>query len=280
VKKKTLLITLIVAIVIISGYMLRETNENTQIVEAEDENQEVEVKMPAIEFTLEDLLGSRIYLSDYKGKKVFLQFWTIGCTYCKEMMPYINEVYIERNDIEVITINSGDNKERIQEYLEENNYKIKVLPDINLNVTNQYNAGSPTSILIDEEGNIINRVTGKMNKEEILDFIALKLKTGIPYINITDDEAKEEIEKDSSIILLDVRTEEEYNEKHIPNSRLIPIEELETRAEKELKEKDRKIFIYCGSGGRSATAARMLIDLGYTNVYNLGGIIHWKYETE
>jgi len=98
------------------------------------------------------------------------------------------------------------------------------------------------------------------------------------YKDITDDEAKIELEIDSSIILLDVRTQEEHNESHIPNSILIPVDELEARATSELKDKYAKIIVYCRSGGRSANASNILVNLGYTNVYNLlGGINSWKY---
>ena len=106
------------------------------------------------------------------------------------------------------------------------------------------------------------------------------INQGIKYINITDDKAKAELDKDNTIIILDVRTKEEYEEQHIPNSILIPVDELENRALNELLDKQAKIFVYCRSGVRSITASEILVNLGYEKVYNLGGIINWKYETE
>ncbi|MBP7175182.1 MAG: rhodanese-like domain-containing protein [Thermoclostridium sp.] len=93
-------------------------------------------------------------------------------------------------------------------------------------------------------------------------------------------EAKKRLDSGESIILLDVRTEVEYQEKHIPGSLLIPLSDLEDRVESEIPDKDAVLFVYCRSGNRSATASKTLVGLGYTKVYDLGGIIDWPYETE
>ena len=97
---------------------------------------------------------------------------------------------------------------------------------------------------------------------------------------ISPEEAKKRLDSDEDIILLDVRTQEEYEEKHIPGSILIPVDELEKRAETELPDKNKDIFVYCRSGNRSTTASNILSELGYKKVYNLGGIIDWPYEVE
>ena len=98
------------------------------------------------------------------------------------------------------------------------------------------------------------------------------------YKTITSEDAKIELDNDNSIILIDVRTQPEYNEGHIENSILIPLDELESRIINVVKDKNTKLFVYCKSGGRSKTASNLLIDLGYTNVYDLGGILDWKYD--
>ena len=97
---------------------------------------------------------------------------------------------------------------------------------------------------------------------------------------ITADEAKKRLDSGESIILLDVRTEEEYREKHIPASLLLPLSDLDDKAESEIPDKDATLFVYCRSGNRSATASKILVNLGYTKVYDLGGIIDWPYDTE
>ena len=100
------------------------------------------------------------------------------------------------------------------------------------------------------------------------------------YQDISPADAKELLEKDKDAILLDVRTPEEYEQLHIPNSLLLPLSELEQKAEAELKNKNSPILVYCRSGNRSVTASNILVKLGYKKVYNLGGIIDWPYETE
>ena len=84
---------------------------------------------------------------------------------------------------------------------------------------------------------------------------------------------------EGSCILLDVRTEEEYNEAYIEGAVLIPYDEIELRAAAELPDKDKAILIYCRSGRRSALAAETLAGMGYTSIYDFGGIIDWPYET-
>lgn len=98
------------------------------------------------------------------------------------------------------------------------------------------------------------------------------------YKNIDFKQAKEILERED-VLLLDVRTEEEYVTGHIPNSTLIPLDELEERLN-ELKQKDKMIIVYCKSGRRSVIACEILIKEGYTNVYNLGGVVDWPYGLE
>jgi phage shock protein E len=99
------------------------------------------------------------------------------------------------------------------------------------------------------------------------------------YKDITPKDAKEMLDSNKDVILLDVRTLAEYEEKHIPNSTLLPLSELMDKATLVIKDKDMPILVYCRSGNRSVTASLALIELGYKNVYNLGGIIDWPYET-
>lgn len=98
------------------------------------------------------------------------------------------------------------------------------------------------------------------------------------YNDITPEEAMKRLDSEEEIILLDVRTLEEYQEGHIKDAVLIPVDTLEEAAEEKLPDKDAAIFVYCRSGRRSVTAANILVELGYKNVYNLGGIIDWPYE--
>ena len=98
------------------------------------------------------------------------------------------------------------------------------------------------------------------------------------YEQISGAEAKALMDSESGYILIDARTQEEYDEGHIPGAILIPEYEIADRAEKELPDKDQLILVYCRSGRRSKIAAEELVKLGYTNVKEFGGIIDWEYE--
>ena len=103
---------------------------------------------------------------------------------------------------------------------------------------------------------------------------------GAVYVNITAEEAKQIMDSEEGYIILDVRTQEEYDEGHIPGAIVISHEEVEEKAEGVLTDKDQLILVYCRSGRRSKIAAEALVELGYTNIKEFGGIIDWPYETE
>ena len=98
------------------------------------------------------------------------------------------------------------------------------------------------------------------------------------YDQISGAEAKALMDSESGYIIIDARTQEEYDEGHIPGAIMIPEYEIADRAEKELPNKNQLILVYCRSGRRSKIAAEELVKLGYTNVKEFGGIIDWEYE--
>lgn len=106
---------------------------------------------------------------------------------------------------------------------------------------------------------------------------ATDVKLKETYHKITPEQAKRFVDSNEGIVL-DVRTLEEYNEGHIENALLLPNDEIENKAEITLYDKDELILVYCRSGRRSEDAARKLMDRGYTNVHDLGGIMDWPYE--
>ena len=103
---------------------------------------------------------------------------------------------------------------------------------------------------------------------------------GAVYVNITAEEAKEIMDSEEGYIILDVRTQEEYDEGHIPGAIVISHEEIAEKAEEVLPDKNQLILVYCRSGRRSKIAAEALAELGYTNIKEFGGIIDWPYEVE
>ena len=100
----------------------------------------------------------------------------------------------------------------------------------------------------------------------------------ITYEQISQDEAKRIMDTEDGFVIIDARTEEEFREGHIEGAILIPEYEIAERAEKEIPEKDTLILVYCRSGRRSKIASDALVQLGYTNVKEFGGIIDWQYE--
>ena len=103
---------------------------------------------------------------------------------------------------------------------------------------------------------------------------------GAVYVNITAEEAKQIMDTEEGYIILDVRTQEEYDKGHIPGAIVISHEEIAEKAEEVLTDKDQLILVYCRSGRRSKIAAEALVELGYTNIKEFGGIIDWPYEVE
>ena len=103
---------------------------------------------------------------------------------------------------------------------------------------------------------------------------------GAVYVNITAEEAKQIMDTEEGYIILDVRTQEEYDEGHIPGAIVISHEEIAEKAEQVLTDKDQLILVYCRSGRRSKIAAEALVELGYTNIKEFGGITDWPYEVE
>ena len=99
-------------------------------------------------------------------------------------------------------------------------------------------------------------------------------------MNITAEQAKEIMDTQEGYIILDVRTQEEYAQEHIPGALLLPLDDVKQNANVVLPDKDQLILVYCRSGRRSKTAAQTLAELGYTNIKEFGGIIDWPYEKE
>ena len=89
----------------------------------------------------------------------------------------------------------------------------------------------------------------------------------------------EKFKNTKDAILLDVRTPEEYSDGHIPNSVNIPLQSI-YKAEEEIEDKNKELFVYCHSGARSTQATNILKQMGYTNVNNIGGISGYKGEVE
>lgn len=103
---------------------------------------------------------------------------------------------------------------------------------------------------------------------------------GDSYEHITHEDAQRIIKANPDAIILDVRTPEEYEKKHIPGAVLLPIEDIRGGKLSKLPDKDATILIYCWTGRRAEDSAELLIKRGYTKVYEFGGLVDWTGPVE
>lgn len=101
------------------------------------------------------------------------------------------------------------------------------------------------------------------------------LKPKIPQSNV--DDVKKLLDNKADIVLLDVRTPQEYEKTHIAQSINIPVDQIEKIITTKIPDKQKKIYVYCLSGSRSVFAVAMMLKLGYTNVFDISnGILAWR----
>ena len=94
------------------------------------------------------------------------------------------------------------------------------------------------------------------------------------------DKAAEMMESDKSVVIVDVRRQEEYDKKHIPGAICVPIEDLREGKLDKLPDKNKTLMIYCWTGRRSEDASAILAQQGYKNVYDFGGLVDWPGKVE
>jgi rhodanese-related sulfurtransferase len=170
--------------------------------------------------------------------------------------------------------------------------KIIEKTDENNFIVRDVESGDLISLIITDEVEVLDNISKEFNIGNLVKFEAdsdvmesWPLKVNLfriieneeaSYIKIDQDLAKKLMDT-QEVIVLDVRTIDEYNEGNIEKSLLLPVDDIE-EADKILPDKDVTILVYCRSGNRSKTASEKLIDMGYKNIYDFGGINTWKYE--
>lgn len=150
-----------------------DTNDNiTESSEPNDSNDNAYNN--SVDFSLTDLNGNNISLSDFRGKRVLLNFWATWCGPCKAEMPDLQKLYQEflDKDVVVLTVNLGENKNTVKKFIEKNNYEFIVLLDSKNEVGNLYKIQYiPTSYFINEDGDIVNIKTGALSYETMKNYI-------------------------------------------------------------------------------------------------------------
>jgi len=116
----------------------------------------------------------------------------------------------------------------------------------------------------------------------VLFFVSIALigcsSTDDEFSSMSGQDAYELIASGADVTILDVRSEAEFLGGHIEGAVLLPVDEVENRAEGVLGDKDAVILVICQSGNRSQAASQELVNLGFTNIYDIGGIMSWPGE--
>lgn len=179
-----ILISLILLAVVVASYNEKEKLKGNDVkvedkAKEEDKSKEEneDIKIESIDFKLEDLNGKEIKLSDFKGKKVFLNFWASWCGPCKAEMPHMQQLYEETKDkdIVILAVNVGEDKAKVKSFIEKNQYTFPVVLDVKQEVASQYGISAfPTSFFIDEEGYVYSGIQGAMSLDMMKEQLKLK----------------------------------------------------------------------------------------------------------
>lgn len=143
-------------------------------------------KIFAPDFTLKDMDGNEVSLSDYKGKIVILNFWEVSCKYCKLEMPEFNELnkqLKEEKDAVILAVDSQESHETVNDYITSEGIGLKVLLDEDGSITNKYVPygieGFPTTFIINSDGSFYTYILGATDKKTLTEILK-KIRNGEP----------------------------------------------------------------------------------------------------
>ena len=156
----------------------QEENIKEEELKKDDASKEKVEYNQDINFTLQDLKGNEVSISDFQGKKVFINFWATWCPNCKVEMPHMQTIWKELGEeVVVVAVDIGESKDTVNKYIDKEGYTFKVLLDEENEIAGKFGVTAvPTSILLDENGNLIYGVRGAMTYESMVKFVKGELR--------------------------------------------------------------------------------------------------------
>lgn len=174
-KKKSIIFSILILIILSSIFYKNYTDKNKMdiinggnAITQKETSEDKPKKIISIDFKLKDLNHKEVSLKEFKGKKVMINFWATWCGYCVQEMPYIQNVYNETKDknIVILAVNVGENKDKVKKFIEKKGYDFPVVLDESQDVAQNYGVqGFPTTLFIDEEGYVYSGIQGPMTDD-------------------------------------------------------------------------------------------------------------------
>lgn len=136
--------------------------------------QGVDVGKMALDFELKNMEGELVKLSDFRGQKVFLNFWATWCPPCRAEMPDMQQIHEDFEEVAIIAVNIQESPEQVQDFFNEKGLTFLALFDRQGSIAEQYRVtGIPTSIIVDEDGMITERIMGMVHYDRIKELLDL-----------------------------------------------------------------------------------------------------------
>ena len=191
-KRKYVVSIGIIAIIIAAIAFIELSKPKGNAIASDDKSTGITIGKTAPDFELETLEGKKTKLSDYRGKKVILNFWASWCPPCREEMPEFQRIYSENRDkLVVVGVNLQESRENAEAFIEKLSITFPILLDPNSQVKDMYNVFTqPVTYFIDESGKIVDKKFGPLTSEEIDEKIAKMNVKSSPSTSFKNEEVK------------------------------------------------------------------------------------------